>query len=67
MANYCKLQKFKNLTIIKLLLSPELAKPVNTPLRQQIISILQQRKGNAFVQHLLGKGAGGKQPLAILQ
>lgn len=46
--------------LVKLLLSPELAKPVNAPLRQQIIKILQEREGNAFVQRLLGKGAGGK-------
>jgi hypothetical protein len=45
---------------MKFLLSPELAKPVNAPLRQQIIKILQQWEGNAFVQRLLGKGAGGK-------
>ena len=41
--------------LVKLLMSPELAQPVNAALRQQIIEILQERKGNAFVQHLLGK------------
>lgn len=46
--------------LVKLLMSPELAKPVNAPLRQIIVKILQQREGNAFVQRLLGKGAGGK-------
>ncbi len=48
--------------LVKLLLSPELAKPVNAPLRQQIIKILQEREGNAFVQRLIGKTAGGKSP-----
>jgi hypothetical protein len=33
---------------------------MNAPLRQQIIKILQEREGNAFVQRLLGKNAGGK-------
>jgi hypothetical protein len=46
--------------LVKLLLSPELARSVNAVLRQQIIKILQQREGNAFVQRMLGKGAGGK-------
>ncbi len=46
--------------LVKRLLSPEIARPVNAPLRQQIIKILLEREGNAFVQRLLGKGAGGK-------
>jgi hypothetical protein len=54
------LYSMKTDELVKLLLSPELAKPVNAPLRQQIIKILQEREGNAFVQRLLGKGAGGK-------
>lgn len=40
--------------LIKMLLSPDMARPENAPLRQQIIRILQERKGNAFVQNLLG-------------
>lgn len=46
--------------LVKMLLSPEIAKPMNAPLRQQIITILQQREGNAFVQRLLGKSAEKK-------
>ena len=48
--------------LVKLLLSPELAKPVNSVLRQQIIKLLQEREGNAFVQRLIGKPAPGKSP-----
>ncbi len=55
-----QLQTMRTDELVKLLMSPELAKPVNAPLRQQIIKILQRREGNAFVQRLLGKGAGGK-------
>ncbi len=55
-----QLYSMKTEDLVKLLLSPELAKPVNAPLRQQIIRILQQREGNAFVQRLLGKDASGK-------
>lgn len=40
--------------LIKMLLSPEMARSENALLRQQIIRILQERKGNAFVQNLLG-------------
>jgi len=43
--------------LVKLLMSPELAQPMNAVLRQQIIEILQEREGNAFVQRLLGKTA----------
>ena len=47
--------------LIKMLLSPEMARSENAPLRQQIIRILQERKGNAFVQSLLGgKSSSGK-------
>ncbi|MCI0527507.1 MAG: hypothetical protein L0Y56_08710, partial [Nitrospira sp.] len=46
--------------LVKLLMSPEMAKPMNAALRQQIIKILQEREGNAFVQRLLGKPAGQK-------
>ncbi len=47
--------------LIKMLLSPEMARSENSPLRQQIIRLLQERKGNAFVQSLLGgKSNGGK-------
>lgn len=44
--------------LVRMLMGPELAKPVNAPLRQQVIKILQEREGNAFVQRLLGKGSG---------
>jgi hypothetical protein len=44
--------------LVKMLLSPDTAKPANAPLRQQIIKILQGREGNAFVQRLLGIGSG---------
>jgi hypothetical protein len=40
--------------LVKLLMSPELAQPMNAVLQQQIIEILQEREGNAFVQRLLG-------------
>ena len=47
--------------LIRVLMSPDMNMPVNAPLRQLIIKILQERKGNAFVQTLLGgKTAGGK-------
>ncbi len=47
--------------LVRLLLGPEMTKPVNAPMRQQIIKILQERKGNSFVQSLLGgKTTGGK-------
>jgi len=46
--------------LVKLLLSPEMAQPRNAVLREQIIGILQERAGNAFVQRLLGKTAGQK-------
>lgn len=39
--------------LIKMLLSPDMARPENASMRQQIIKILQERKGNAFVQSLL--------------
>jgi hypothetical protein len=39
--------------LIKMLLSPDMARPENASTRQQIIKILQERKGNAFVQSLL--------------
>jgi hypothetical protein len=55
-----QLYSMKTDELVKLLLSPELAKPMNASLRQIIIKILQQREGNAFVQRLMGKGAGGK-------
>jgi hypothetical protein len=46
--------------LVKLLMSPEMSRSVNAPLREQIIKILQEREGNAFVQRLLGKPAGKK-------
>ena len=48
--------------LVKLLMSPELARSVNAVLRQQIIEILQEREGTAFVQRLLGKAAEKKSP-----
>lgn len=41
--------------LVELLMSPELARSMNAPVRQQIIKVLQEREGNAFVQRLLGK------------
>ena len=41
--------------LVKLLMSSEMAQPANEHLRQQIIKILQEREGNAFVQRLLGE------------
>ena len=46
--------------LVRLLMSPDMTKPVNAPMRQQIIKILQERKGNAFVQSLLGGKTAGK-------
>jgi hypothetical protein len=47
--------------LVRMLLSPELALPANAPVRQQIIIILQEREGNAFVERLLGgKTSSGK-------
>jgi hypothetical protein len=40
--------------LVRMLMSPDLARPMNAPLRQQIIKVLQEREGNAFVQRLLG-------------
>ncbi len=55
-----QLQAMTTDQLVKLLMSPELAKPVNSILRQQVIKFLQEREGNAFVQRLLGKTAPGK-------
>jgi hypothetical protein len=57
-----QLYAMKTDELVKLLLSPEMAKPVNELVRQQAIKILQEREGNAFVQRLLGKSARDKQP-----
>lgn len=46
--------------LVKMLLSPEMARSMNEPLRQQIIEILQRREGNAFVQRILGKSTKKK-------
>lgn len=46
--------------LIRQLLSPGMNTPVNASLRQLIIKILQERKGNAFVQSLLGGKTTGK-------
>jgi hypothetical protein len=56
-----QLNALKTDELVKLLLSHDTAKPANAILRQQIIKILQERKGNAFVNSLLeGKASGGK-------
>jgi hypothetical protein len=55
-----QLQAMTTDQLVKLLLSPELGKPVNSVLRQQVIKLLQEREGNAFVQRLLGKPSPGK-------
>ena len=60
--NMEQLNAMKTDELVKLLLGPELAKPVNAVLRQQIIKLLQEREGNAFVQRLIGKPAPGKSP-----
>ena len=47
--------------MVKILMSSEMLKPANAQLRQMVIKLLQERKGNAFEQTLLGgKTAGGK-------
>ena len=47
--------------LIKMLLRQEMSKLENAPIRQRIIRILQERKGNAFVQSLLeGKTSSEK-------
>ncbi len=50
-----QLQAMSTHDLVKLLMSPDMAKPMNQTLRQMIIQLLQQREGNAFVQRLLGK------------
>ena len=60
--NIEQLHAMKTDELVKLLLSPELAKPVNVLMRQQIIKLLQEREGNAFVQRLIGKQSPGKSP-----
>lgn len=57
-----QLYSMKTDELVKLLLSPELAKTVNAVLRQQVIKILQEREGNAFVQRVIGKPSPGKSP-----
>jgi len=46
--------------LVKMLLSPEMSRPMNSVLREQIIRVLQEREGNAFVQRLLRTAAGKK-------
>jgi hypothetical protein len=41
--------------LVKLLMSPEMARLMNEPIRQQIIKILQEREGNAFCPAPIGK------------
>jgi hypothetical protein len=56
-----QLNAMKTEDLVKMLLSHDMDKPANAVLRQQIIKILQERKGNAFVQSLLKeKTSGGK-------
>lgn len=45
--------------LVKMLTKPESTRSMNATLRQQIIKILQERKGNAFVQKLLEKTPEG--------
>lgn len=40
--------------LVKMLSSPDMGKSEKTTVRQQIIKLLQERKGNSFVQSLLG-------------
>lgn len=44
--------------LVRMLMSPEMSKPANALLRQQVIKLLQEREGNAFVQRLMGKSSG---------
>ncbi len=44
--------------LVRMLMSPEMSKPANAQLRQQVIKQLQEREGNAFVDRLLGKSSG---------
>jgi hypothetical protein len=46
--------------LVKMLMSPDMARPMNESLRQLIIRVLQQREGNIFVQRLLSKGSSPK-------
>jgi hypothetical protein len=49
--------RLRNMTtdeLVKLLMSPELAQTANFTIKQQIITILQEREGNEFVRRLLG-------------
>lgn len=55
-----QLNTMKTDDLVKLLLSHDMAKPVNFILRQQIIRILQERKGNVFVNSLLEGKTSGK-------
>jgi hypothetical protein len=44
--------------LVKLLMSPELAQPANAPVREQVITLLQEREGNDFVRRVLGLPPG---------
>jgi hypothetical protein len=48
--------------LVKMLLNPDLFRAANESRRRQIIRILQEREGNAFVQRLLGKKAAPAKP-----
>lgn len=55
------MEQFKAMSteeLVKLLMSSDMTKPMNAPMRELIIKILQEREGNAFVQRLVGKSAG---------
>jgi len=46
--------------LVRLLVSPQMSKSANAAIRQQIIRILIERKGAAFVQKLLGDNTARK-------
>ena len=46
--------------LVRMLMSPEMARPMNSVFREQIMRILQEREGNAFVQRLLGTATSKK-------
>jgi hypothetical protein len=48
-----QLNAMKTDELVKLLLRHDMDKPANSILRQQIIKILQERKGNAFINSLM--------------
>lgn len=43
--------------LVRMLMSADMSKPANISQRQQVIKLLQEREGNAFVDRLLGKSS----------